>query len=74
MQEMLDAVRATGRKNVVIAGGLDWAYDFSGILMAGNFPIRTATASFMPIIATTTKTTAWMLGSRKWKRRPPNCR
>lgn len=32
MQAMLDAVRATGAKNVVIAGGLDWAYDFSGIL------------------------------------------
>ncbi|HTZ20532.1 MAG TPA: glycoside hydrolase family 5 protein [Opitutaceae bacterium] len=32
MQTMLDAVRDTGAKNVVIAGGLDWAYDFSGIL------------------------------------------
>jgi len=32
MQELLDTVRATGAKNVVIAGGLDWAYDFSGIL------------------------------------------
>ena len=32
MQALLDAVRATGAKNVVIAGGLDWAYDFSGIL------------------------------------------
>jgi len=32
MQEMLDTVRATGAKNVVIAGGLEWAYDFNGIL------------------------------------------
>jgi len=32
MQEMLDTVRATGAKNVVIAGGLGWAYDFNGIL------------------------------------------
>jgi hypothetical protein len=32
MQEMLDTIRSTGAKNVVIAGGLDWAYDFSGIL------------------------------------------
>jgi hypothetical protein len=32
MQQLLDTVRATGAKNVVIAGGLDWAYDFSGIL------------------------------------------
>ncbi len=32
MQELLDTVRATGAKNVVIAGGLDWAYDMSGFL------------------------------------------
>ena len=32
MQQMLDTVRATGARNVVIAGGLEWAYDFSGIL------------------------------------------
>ena len=32
MQELLDTVRATGAKNVIVAGGLDWAYDFNGIL------------------------------------------
>ncbi len=32
MQTLLDTVRATGAKNVVIAGGLNWSYDFSGIL------------------------------------------
>jgi hypothetical protein len=32
MQALLDAVRAAGAKNVVIAGGLDWAYDMSGFL------------------------------------------
>ena len=32
MQTLLDTVRDTGAKNVVIAGGLDWAYGFSGIL------------------------------------------
>ena len=32
MQKLLDAVRASGARNVVVAGGLDWAYDFSGIL------------------------------------------
>lgn len=32
MQGLLDAVRATGARNLVIAGGLDWAYDLSGFL------------------------------------------
>jgi hypothetical protein len=32
MQEMLDTMRTTGAKNVVVAGGLEWAYDFNGIL------------------------------------------
>jgi hypothetical protein len=32
MQTLLDTVRAGGASNVVVAGGLDWAYDFSGIL------------------------------------------
>jgi endoglucanase len=32
MQKLLDTVRASGARNVVVAGGLDWAYDFSGIL------------------------------------------
>lgn len=32
IQALLDAVRATGAKNIVIAGGLDWGYDLSGVL------------------------------------------
>ena len=32
MQALLDAVRGTGAENVVIAGGLNWASDLSGIL------------------------------------------
>jgi len=32
MQAVVDAVRSTGAKNIIIAGGLDWAYDDSGIL------------------------------------------
>lgn len=32
LQQLLDTVRAAGAKNLVIAGGLDWAYDFAGIL------------------------------------------
>jgi len=32
MQQLLDIARAAGAKNLVVIGGLDWAYDFSGIL------------------------------------------
>lgn len=32
MQALLDGIRATGARNAVIAGGLDWGYDLSGIL------------------------------------------
>ena len=32
MQAMLDAVRSTGAKNVVLVGGLDYAYQLDGIL------------------------------------------
>jgi len=32
MQALIDAVRSTGAKNIVIAGGLDWGYDLSGVL------------------------------------------
>lgn len=32
MQAMLDAVRSTGAKNVVLVGGLDYAYELDGIL------------------------------------------
>lgn len=32
MQEIVDAVRTTGARNVVLVGGLDWAYDLSGLL------------------------------------------
>jgi hypothetical protein len=31
MQDLYDAVRATGANNLVIAGGLNWAYDLSGV-------------------------------------------
>lgn len=32
MQALLDAVREAGADNVVIAGGLDWSYDLSGVI------------------------------------------
>jgi len=31
MQKLVDAVRETGAKNIVLVGGLDWAYDLSGV-------------------------------------------
>jgi hypothetical protein len=32
MQTLLEAVREAGARNTVIAGGLDWSYDLSGVL------------------------------------------
>ncbi|MCW1916203.1 glycoside hydrolase family 5 protein [Luteolibacter sp. GHJ8] len=32
MQGLVDVIRATGAKNLIIAGGLDWGYDLSGVL------------------------------------------
>ncbi|WP_269537125.1 glycoside hydrolase family 5 protein [Cerasicoccus fimbriatus] len=32
MQGLVDAVRGVGANNVVVVGGLDWAYDLSGVL------------------------------------------
>lgn len=32
MQRVLDTIRAMGADNVVVCGGLDWAYDLSGFL------------------------------------------
>lgn len=32
MQTLLDAVRSTGANNLVLAAGLDWAYDLSGVI------------------------------------------
>jgi hypothetical protein len=31
MQQLYDAVRSTGATNLVIVGGIDWAYDLSGV-------------------------------------------
>jgi hypothetical protein len=32
MQKLVDTIRTVGARNVIIAGGLDWAYDLSGIV------------------------------------------
>jgi aryl-phospho-beta-D-glucosidase BglC (GH1 family) len=37
MQELYDTVRAAGAENLVIAGGLSWAFDLSGV---GGSPIK----------------------------------
>jgi len=31
-QKILEAIRAEGANNIIVAGGLDWAYDLSGIV------------------------------------------
>lgn len=38
MQKLIDTVRDAGAKNIVIVGGLDWAYDLSGI--ANGFDVK----------------------------------
>jgi hypothetical protein len=32
MQALVDAIRSTGAKNVIVAGGINWAYELGGIL------------------------------------------
>jgi len=41
MQALVDAVRGTGARNLVVAGGLDWAYDLSGV--ARGFELKDTT-------------------------------
>ena len=41
MQALVDAVRGTGARNIVVVGGLDWAYDLSGV--ARGFELKDAT-------------------------------
>jgi hypothetical protein len=32
MQKLVDTIRSTGAKNILLAGGLDWAYDLRGVI------------------------------------------
>jgi endoglucanase len=32
MQALVDAVRSTGAHNLIVAGGIDWSYDLSGVV------------------------------------------
>ena len=38
MQTTVDFIRAQGARNVIVAGGLDWGYDLSGV--AGEFALK----------------------------------
>ena len=46
MQQLYDTVRATGAQNLVVIGGLDWAYDLLGRRR------RTAIAGYNIVYAT----------------------
>src|SRR5205814_187932 len=41
MQALVDTIRGEGAKNVLVAGGLDWGYDLSGILKGYALDDRT---------------------------------
>ncbi len=36
LQEIIDSIRSSGAKNVIITSGLDWGYDLTGILAGFN--------------------------------------
>ncbi len=38
MQALVDVIRDTGARNIVIAGGLDWGYDLSGVVK--DYPLQ----------------------------------
>ena len=40
MQRLVDVIRETGANNLIVAGGLDWSYDLSGLL--NGFALRDA--------------------------------
>jgi endoglucanase len=44
MQQLLDAVRAQGADNLVLVGGLDWAYDLSGV--ARGYALKGANVAY----------------------------
>jgi hypothetical protein len=41
MQKLVATIRGVGARNVIIAGGLDWAYDLSGIVNGYELEDRT---------------------------------
>ena len=61
MQELLDVVRATGAKNLIVAGGLDWSYDLSGVLQGRQLKDPTGQG----VIPSRSGSARW-----RWPRRP----
>jgi hypothetical protein len=63
MQQMLDAVRATGAKQVVVAGGIDWSHKLDGWLThKPSDPMGNLMAAFhvyQPNLSNCTDTTCW---------------
>jgi endoglucanase len=50
MQELYETVRGTGANNLVVVGGLDWAYDLSGVAThpVNGFNVMYATHPYEP--------------------------
>jgi hypothetical protein len=65
LQALLNAIRATGAHNMVVAGGLDWAYDLRGIVSGGVTTADALTDSIGSGVAYASHIYPWK-GSAPW--------